>query len=216
MDGIPAEIFRALPDVFVPRMFQSISEFLQKGSVPQDWSLGILSPIPKEQGSVSINCLRPICLQNVLLKWLSASLYLMLEDVVAFVTPSEQKAFIKGRFIFDHIWNARGALQAMQEGVMIPIDFSKAYDSIQHNYMVAFFLRIALPIPLIALLMALFKAPFLFGVARGVVKDVHVHPQSGVKQGDPLSPAIYCHGQLNPGPETTEPVTLHSCTLLCG
>ena len=39
--------------------------------------------------------------------------------------------------------------------------------------------------------MALFKAPFLFGVARGVVKDVLVHPQSGVKQGDPLSPAIF-------------------------
>ena len=109
VDGIPAEIFQALLDVFVPRLFQSISEFLHKASVPQDWSLGILSPIPKEQGSVSINCLRPICLQNVLLKWLSASLYLMLEDVVAFVTPSEQKAFTKGRLIFDHIWNARGA-----------------------------------------------------------------------------------------------------------
>ena len=191
VDGIPAEIFQAPSDVFVPRMFRSISDFLQRGSIPHDWSLGILSPIPKEQRSVSINCLRPICLQNVLLKWLSASLYLMLQDVVAFVTPSEQKAFIQGRFIFDHIWNARGAWQAMQEGVMIPIDFSKAYDSIQHNYMVAFFLHIALPIPLIALLMALFKAPFLFGVARGVVKDVLVHPHSGVKQGDPLSPAIF-------------------------
>ena len=160
-------------------------------TVPHDWSLGILSPISKEQRSVPINRLQPICLQTVLFKWLSASLNLMLEDVVAFVTPSEQKAFIKGRFIFHHIWNAHGAWQAMQEGIMIPMDFSKAYDCVHHNYMVAFFLHIALPIPLIALLMAMFKAPFLFGVARGVVKEVQVGPQSGIKQGDPLSPAIF-------------------------
>ena len=128
-------------------MFHSISELIQRGALPQDWSLGILSPIPKEQGSVSTNGLRPICLHNVLLKWLSASLYSMLEDVVAFVTPSEHKAFIKGRFIFDHIWNARGAWQAMQEGIMIPIDFSKAYDSIHHNYMVAFFSTSPSPSP---------------------------------------------------------------------
>ena len=191
IDGFPAEIFIGLADTLVPKMTETVARFIAQGSIPPDWAQGLLSPIPKEVGSISINALRPICLQNVLFKWVSASIYLMLEDIVAFVTPSAQKAFIKGRFIFDHIWDARGAWEAMRQGLVVSIDFSKAYDSVHHNYFVAFFLHIGLPVSLISLLMTMFKAQFIFAVGRGVVKDVAVSPQSGIKQGDPLSPAIF-------------------------
>ena len=50
-----------------------------------------------------------------------------------------------------------------------------------------FLLHVSLPIPLISLLMTMFKARFIFTVGRGVVKEVAVSPQSGVKQGGPLS-----------------------------
>ena len=160
-DGVPAEIFMALADTLAPRMTQSITRMLQRGAIPLGSALGLLSPIPKEAGSVSITALRPICLQNVLFKWVSATIYLMLE-VVAFVSPAAQKAFIKGRFIFDHVWDARGAWEAMPQGLMVSLDFSKAYDTVHHNYFVAFFLHVSLPIPLISMLMTMFKAQFNF------------------------------------------------------
>ena len=163
----------------------------QRGVIPPGWALGLLSPIPKEAGSVSITTLRPICLQNVLLKRVPATIYLILEDVEACVTPSAQKAFIQGHFIFDHMWDVRGAWEAMQQGLMVSLDFSKAYDTVHHNYFIAFFLHVGLPIPLISLLMTMFKAQFVFAMGRGVVKEVLVPPQSRVKQGDPLSPAVF-------------------------
>ena len=92
---------------------------------------------------MSINALRLICLRNMLFIWVSATIYLMIEDVVAFVTPPAHKAFTKGRFIFDH---ASSAWEAMQQGLVVSVDFSKAYDSVHHDYFVAFFLHIGLPI----------------------------------------------------------------------
>ena len=110
MDGIPAEVYLALSETVVPSMTDAIGNFVQAAMMPDgSWAEGLLAPIPKDQGSVAINALRPLCLQNVLLKWVTARLYLMMVHLVAFVTPPEQKTFIKGRFIFDHIWNVRGA-----------------------------------------------------------------------------------------------------------
>ena len=51
------------------------------------WALGVMNPTPKDQGSISINTLRPICLQNVIFKWASATILLMMEDIVTFATP---------------------------------------------------------------------------------------------------------------------------------
>ena len=92
--------------------------------------------------------------------------------------PPQSKAFIKGRFILDHTWNVRGAWEAVDHGIFDSVDFSKAYDKVSHNDLVAVFMCIALAPPMISLLMAMFKSPFIFQVGRGVVPDVPMHPRS--------------------------------------
>ena len=87
VDGIPAEIYIQLALAFLQPMTDAIGQFLLQGSIPAGWALGVMSPIPKEQGSISMNALRPICLQNVIFKWVSAPVLLMMEDIVAFAPP---------------------------------------------------------------------------------------------------------------------------------
>ena len=71
------------------------------------------------------------------------------------------------------------------------IDFSKAFDFVHHHYFKAFFLYIGPPFPLIALILSMLTSPFIFGVGKGVVPAVQLHPNLGVRQGDPLPPALF-------------------------
>ena len=98
---------------------------------------------------------------------------------------------MKGRYIFQHMWEARAAWEAMEYGLFISIDFAKAFDSVHHNYFIAFFQHLGLPPPMISLIPSMLTSPFVFGVGRGVVCTVQVKPGSGVRQGDPLSPAVF-------------------------
>ena len=77
----------SMPSVFVDPMLQAMSTFLAQGAIPTAWALGVRNPIPKDQGAISINTLRPLCLQNVIFKWASATILLMMEDIVSFATP---------------------------------------------------------------------------------------------------------------------------------
>ena len=208
-------VFAALADILVPRMMQSIAPMLQRGAIPAGWALGLLSPIPKQARLVSITALRPICLQNVLFKWVSATVYLMLEDVVAIVTPSAQKAFIKGRFIFDHVWDARGAWVAMQQWLMASLDLSKACDRVHYNYFVAFSLHVGLPIPLISVLVTIFKAQFVFAVGTGGGQRSRRLPPIRRQARRPPLPSDICNGMLHHRtcPENDIPTNTH--TLLC-
>ena len=115
------------------------------------------------------------------------TLYLMPQELLLYATPPEQKGFMKGRFIFEHIWEARAAWTATHYGLFISIDFSKAFDSVHHNYFIAFFTHLGLPPEMISLIMNMLTSPFVFGVGTGVVREVQVTPESGVRQGDPLT-----------------------------
>ena len=79
----------------------------------------------------------------------------------------------------------------MDHGVFLSVDFSKAYDSVFHNYLRAFFRCIALSPATAALVISMFKAPLVFSVGRGIVPEVPLHPGQGSNRETPLSPAIF-------------------------
>ena len=80
---------------------------------------------------------------------------------------------MKGHFILGHIWNVRGAWEAGDQGIFVSMDFSIAYDTVSQNYLITLLMYIALPPPLIALLISVFQAVLAFQVGRGSFQAYH-------------------------------------------
>ena len=115
VDGIPAEIFKAFPDVMVPQMLSCIKTFLTAGALPSDWAEGTVTMVPKSFAEPSVGNLRPIALQTTIQKWVTNVLLTQLENVSAQCIPPEQTGFIKNRSILRHIYSARSLWESFEE-----------------------------------------------------------------------------------------------------
>ena len=116
---------------------------------------------------------------------------LQLQDFIAAITPIQQKGFIKGRYIYDNLWQAFGTFAETPQGIFCPVDFSKAFDSVSHVFAKTFFVDMCIPLPIVNLLMNLFAAPICLLVRGGIMPQHRFSPASGVRQGCPFSPSIF-------------------------
>ena len=89
------------------------------------------------------------------------------------------------------MFNAFGSWHDMGVGCFLFIDFAKAYDSATYQYASAFFTRMALPPELIRLILSLFRSPLALVINGGVCLADLIQPTSGIRQGCPLSPALF-------------------------
>ena len=50
IDGFTINIYKAFREFFTPKILDIMQHFLATGSIPQNWSLALLNPIPKVSG----------------------------------------------------------------------------------------------------------------------------------------------------------------------
>ena len=58
--------------------------------------------IPKFAHASKAMDMRPIALQNAVMKWMSSVILLQLHDVFAQIIPPSEKGFMKGRQMLEH------------------------------------------------------------------------------------------------------------------
>ena len=141
IDGFTGAIYKCFSGHFVPFMHQIYQTLLDNPTLPETWSIALLNPIPKTVGLPGVQDLRPLVLQNFCNKWVANIVALQLQDFIAAITPIEQKGFIKGRKIYDNLWQAFGTFAETPQGIFCPVDFSKAFDSGFSRFCQDFFCR---------------------------------------------------------------------------
>jgi hypothetical protein len=105
------------------------------------WRLnyGVIILLPKVKPAISIKQFRPICLLNVIYKIITKTLTLRLTAVIDKVISPFQTAFIPGRNILDGVVILQEAMHGLRSskssGVIIKLDFEKAYDKVNWNFL---------------------------------------------------------------------------------
>jgi len=191
IDDIPYIIIKDNPHIFIPSVINIINLF--SSSPDADFTPELLDTllifIPKKGASLTPTDLRPISIPNAILRMACVIVSKLLQGPANTYISEMQKAFINGRLIDGCIQETQNFLQKNQ-GWLLFIDFQKAYDSVH---------RIAI----LDTLRGMRCQSSLFNFISNRLKSYHAHllgdddnefliqNDSGVPQGDPLSPLIY-------------------------
>ena len=138
-DGFPIEFYQACWPIVKHDMLKVFSDFFHHKIDISRINYGIITLIPKGDDANVIQKFRPICLLQVLFKIFTKVLTVRSEAVMHKIILNCQNAFSKGRFIHDGISLLHEILREVkiskQQGVILKIDFEKAYDKVNWGFL---------------------------------------------------------------------------------
>ena len=194
-DGIPIEFYKKFWPFINDCFIRCANECFEKGELSHSQKHAIITLIEKKGKDRSlIENWRPISLVNVDAKILSKVIASRLKNVLPYIIHHNQTGYIKDRFIGETIrsiydimdWTANENIP----GLMIFIDFQKAFDSIEWDFLFkcieAFnfgsdFLR----------WVKLFYNNVQSCIMNNGITSKSFQLKRGVRQGDPLSPYLF-------------------------
>ena len=207
-DGIPYELWKHLnlqhktaskkqkPSFDVlDCMLRTLIDIQKFGVDPNtEFSLGWMCPIYKKKEKDQIKNYRPITLLNTDYKLLTKALSNQLAQHIHSLVHPDQAGFIPRRSILDPI-RLNQSLCAyadyMEEnGTIVALDQEKAYDKIDHHYLLETLRKFNLPTPFIDTINSLYKTASTAVLINGVVSSPF-NVTRGVRQGDPLSCLLF-------------------------
>ena len=138
-DGIINEIFKALHTVITPFLVKYFNKLFSSGSYPKEWTKAIIVPLHKKGDINDVDNYRGIPLLNVMSKVFTHIVNRGLTDWAELntVISDAQAGFRTQYSTMDHILTLYACVQEyMNRGAtfyVAYIDFSKAFDSVQHS-----------------------------------------------------------------------------------
>ena len=195
LDGIPYSFYKTFGDLLLPLLLDSWKYSLATGILPVSQATSIISLIPKAgKDKHEIKNWRPISISPCDLKILTKALSIKVGNHLDEIISETQMGYVKGRNINFNNRILSAALTKCKENkldfIITSLDAQKAYDSVDHEYILNTLEVYNFPkefINTVKILNANMKAQVQ---VNGFISE-SFQINRGVKQGDALSCALF-------------------------
>ena len=191
MDGLPAEFFKVFWTRLKFFVLRSLNLSLIKGTLSTTARQCIINCIPKgDKNRELLKNWRPISLLSVLYKLASSTIANRIKPVLPKLISTTQSGFVEGRFIGDSTRFVYDIMSYTEykniNGLLMLIDFEKAFDSISWRFMYDVFLFMGFGTDMLKWI-KLFNNEVSATVLQAGVMSEFFTIQRGCKQGDPIA-----------------------------
>ena len=140
IDGLPIEFYKCFWVRIGHFLLRSLNEAFYKGELSVTQKRGIITCIPKgNKPREYMKNWRPISLLSTDYKILTSILANRMKTILGKIISQNQKGFLKGRFIEENTRAVYDIIQYCKDtnknGLLLLIDFEKAFDSLEWSYM---------------------------------------------------------------------------------
>ena len=137
-DGLTAEFYQTFWPILGKHLVECFNYAHEHGELSNSQKQAVITLLEKKgKDKKFIKNWRPISLINVDTKIASKTLAKRLESILPDVIHHSQNAYIKGRSIFDAVRTIEVVIEYSKQtdipGMLITIDFEKAFDSLDHE-----------------------------------------------------------------------------------
>ena len=194
IDGLTVEFYRKFwSDLkqIAMKVFNSCYKYKELTDVQK---IGVISLIYKKDDPLDLNNYRPISLLNVDTKIIAYALAQRIKPLLTKIISSDQNGYIKNRYIGYNIRQIQDIIDYAEnfkvEGAILFLDFSKAFDSIEWDFIYQTLIKFGIQKSLLQWVMTMYS-----NIKGCIANNGWISPmyeiQRGIRQGCPLSALLF-------------------------